>query len=64
MRVVEACLSDGKLEFLKCNHYPLLYKVIESGLKSELKTESDDAALILKLILLKADWDDSFQIYE
>jgi hypothetical protein len=34
--------------------------VIELGLKSELKNESDQAAEILVKILLVADWDDAY----
>ena len=40
-----------------------MYRVIEMGLKSELKSESEDAACTLQKVLLKADYDDAFEVY-
>lgn len=60
LRVIKACIIDKKLEFLQCSHYKRLYMVIEAGLKSELKAESEEAVEVLNKLLQKADWDDTF----
>lgn len=63
LRVIDACLEDKALGFLKPSNYRQLYRVIEAGLKSELKAESEDAAGVLISLLLNADWDDCFELY-
>jgi hypothetical protein len=61
LRVIEACLGKS---FLKCSQYPRVYRVVELGLKSELRQENEDAAAVLSKILEAADWDDSFEVYK
>ena len=57
LRVIEACI--GK-QFYSCNSYPNIYRVIELGLKSEMRQENEDAAEVLIKLLRYADWDDTY----
>ena len=61
LRVIEVCV--GKDEFLSCKLYQKVYRVIELGLKSEMRQENEDAAAVLTKIVRNADWDDNYQIY-
>lgn len=48
---------------MKYGEYQRMYKVIELGLKSELKSQAEEAAFVLTKILAYSDWDDTSQLY-
>ena len=58
--MIEACLGE---HFLDCLAFSRVYRVIELGLRSELRQENEDAAGVLIKILRHADWDNTHQIY-
>lgn len=61
IRVIFSCIDHNFMTYYK---YKRVYRVIELGLRSELKYESEEAARLLQQMMEPGDWDDSYSIYD
>ena len=64
LRVIDVYLEDKNFKFPRPTRFEKIYKVIEIGLRSHVKNESENAACTLQRLLFSADWDDTFELYD